>query len=270
MIVNAPGREHPAFRCPRCGNDAAQEWDILFVESYEQGSTWSSHLDTEAPIEPALFAQLGGQPRQTAADPRSKWVAVAQWARSRCFTCKQSLVWHDEEIVYPHVSNIPAPHADMAPRPKELYVEAAAVAAVSPRAGAAMARATLERLLVELDEDAPARSKLDQRIARIESRVSTSLLKALTIVRHVGNKALHIEDAPDDALVLVLDDDSTKYVGMLFAIVNDLVDELVSKPAARDEWLAEVPKEVLEAAERTRVAVAAQRAAAAEQDAPTQ
>lgn len=138
-------------------------------------------------------------------------------------------------------------------------MEAAAVIVVSRRAGSAMARATLERLLIELDPSSPKNARLDERIINVLDKVSTSLGDALTLIRHVGNQALHVDSTPDEALVLVLDEENTEIIDVLFAAINDLVDELVTKPAARARLLDAVPPTV-------RARVAQQEAAARERD----
>jgi hypothetical protein len=146
--------------------------------------------------------------------------------------------------------------------PRELYEEAALVMQVSRRAGAAMARATLERLLIDLDPmDTPRPPALDERIIHVTARVSSALEPALTVIRHAGNKALHVADAPDDTLVLVLDEEDEGIVELLFSAINDLVDELVTKPNARQRLLNTVPASVIEAIERKKAAAEAKKQA---------
>lgn len=123
---------------------------------------------------------------------------------------------------------------------RELYEEARDVFTISPRAGAALARATLERLLRELDPDA-GRLELVDRIDRVIPRVSSSLAEMLTVIRHVGNKSLHVDDEPDEATVLVLTDEQTQVSAYIFAAINSLVDELVTKPAQARAMFQRLP-----------------------------
>jgi len=123
---------------------------------------------------------------------------------------------------------------------RELYDEARAVLAVSQRAGAALARATLERLLRSLDPEA-GKVDLASRIERIMPKVSSSLAQMLTVVRHVGNKSLHVEDDPDEATVLVLSDEQAEVSGLLFESINALVDELVTKKKVAEAIYSKLP-----------------------------
>lgn len=134
-------------------------------------------------------------------------------------------------MLYPLARVGGASHPDMPAAVRELYTEAATVAAVSRRAGAALARATVERLIKVLDPGAPAGATLDKRIDRIRSRVSTPLGELLEVVRYLGNKMLHVEDQPGDLVVLALDDqEGPALVELLLAAANDLVAELITKP----------------------------------------
>jgi hypothetical protein len=133
----------------------------------------------------------------------------------------------------------------MPPDVMELYNEARDVMAVSRRAGAALARATLEKLLKRLDPGQPAGATLAQRIDVTMPSVSSSLGEMLTIIRHVGNKALHAEDEPDDAVLLVLDETQTELVALIFEAINELVDERITKPATTKRFIGLVPEDVL-------------------------
>jgi Domain of unknown function (DUF4145) len=127
---------------------------------------------------------------------------------------------------------------------RDLYEEAAAVAVVSPRAGAAFARVTVERLIKHLDPRAPVRATLEQRIARIkEQGISTPLGQMLDMVRVTGNDAVHVNDQPNDLMMLVLDDkQSPELVRLLLQAANDLVDERITRPRFTEELWGRSPK----------------------------
>lgn len=148
-------------------------------------------------------------------------------------------------MVYPVQARLGnAAHYDMPPHVRELYEEAAAVAAVSPRAGAAFARVTVERLIKHLDPEAPKGAKLEQRIVRIkEQGISTSLGQILDMVRVTGNDAVHVDDQPNDLMRLVLDNkQSPELVRLLLQAANDLVDELITKPRVTEELWKKIPQ----------------------------
>lgn len=172
-----------------------------------------------------------------------------EWRMSECLSCEHRTVWRHDVIIYPLVSPAPTASADMPDEVRPLYEEAAAVAAVSPRAGAALARATLERLLKRLDPDAPKKSQLDDFIVRVLPHVNVATGKLLTLIRHVGNKSLHVEDVPDEAIVLLLSDEDADILGVLFQTINDVVEELITRPNQADLLYEAVPATVRAAAE---------------------
>jgi hypothetical protein len=221
----------------------------------QEDDTWYEPFDSERPASATPFDIFATSPGPWDAPPENgggrvvlgdgttpvpHWIAPEPWAASTCLGCSQSTLWRGDLIVYPRVSPAPAPNPDMPAAPRELYLEAASVMAVSRRAGAAMARATLERLLIELDPSA-------KKDARLDDRIIDAMQK--------GNEALHVDDTPDAAVVLVLDAENTEIVDVIFAAINDLVDELVTKPAARARLLDAVPQSVRAAVDRKKAAV---------------
>jgi hypothetical protein len=204
-----PVLNQDAFDCPRCGAFAHQEWRQLDVNEGD----WL----------------VNGEQR----------VFVRFWKEARCNRCRLPSVWRDDQMIYPLARLGAQPHADMPDEVRELYNEAAAVAAVSRRAGAALARATVERLIKHLDPDAPTGANLAVRIARIKQRgVSTPVGQMLDVVRATANELLHEKDEPGELVVLVLDDDEgPQLVELFLEVTNELVDELITKPTTtRGLW----------------------------------
>jgi hypothetical protein len=193
----------------------------------------------------AVALEVAGEPVFPRFDERE---ATRLWWVSTCIRCNQPTIWRGHQVVYPLASLGAPAHPDMPDDARELYVEAAQVAAVSRRAGAALARATVERLIKTLDPDAPNRANLDARITRIRPRVSSSLGDMLEVVRYLGNKMLHVEE-PDkmgELVVLALDDvEGPLLVEMLLETANDLVDELIAKPNAVAGVRARLPQTLL-------------------------
>jgi len=176
---------------------------------------------------------------------------VAQkWSMARCFACKTKSVWRRDTLIFPSSSLAPLAHADMPDDVRELYDEAALVVGLSRRAGAALARASLERLLKGLDVDAPPKASLDEYIARVSGRVSSPLLMMLTPVRHIGNKALHGADDSDEIVALYLGDVEDGIVEILFEAINSVVDELIARPRVARELYERLPQAIRDDAER--------------------
>lgn len=250
-----PNRSAKAFKCPFCGISAAQKWSEL---GWGLG-TMNGNVFRE--LEP----REGDESDLSWHDPLDlpDWIRMSRWACSLCDNCNRAAIWRESTMVYPmrSASEIEDAHPDMPEDAAALYREARDVVPISRRAGAALARAALERLVKDLDPDAPAKASLDDRIVRLHPRVSQPLWALLTVLRHTGNKSLHVESEQDAATVLVLDPQDEETLPVLFGALNNLVDELVLRPRRAAELLARVPDAVREAAE-AKVAAAAAAAAA--------
>lgn len=228
------------FICPRCNSFADQTWhDLKYSARTARGTGWVDAHDLDQ-------SPYWGSDEAENVENRSE---ESQWRMSECASCQHRAVWRHDALIYPVSSPAPTPSVDMPDEVRPLYEESGAVAAVSPRAGAALARATLERLLKLLDPDAPKRLQLDDYIVRVLPRVNVATGKLLTLIRHVGNKSLHVEDVPDEAIVLLLSDEDADILGVLFQTINDVVEELITRPRQADALYEAVPASVRSAAE---------------------
>ncbi len=203
---NAPSYRNSKSNCPRCGALAHQTWSDLLIED---GDGFIGARDDKS-ARPGPFGPEGNY-----------------WSMSTCFACDEASVWRGHQLIYPPANPLPKPHTDMPDAARELYDEARAVAAISRRAGAALARAALEALLKELRPQSDGR--LDERIAALQPEVSLGLWQILSVLRHTGNKALH--GADEDGLVAIVMDDDGATLSLLLGAINDLTEELVSRPA---------------------------------------
>lgn len=148
-------------------------------------------------------------------------------------------------MIYPVAGLAPLPHPEMPPEAKSLYEEAREVLGISRRAGTALARAALERLLRTLDPNA-GNIVLAARIERIIPEVPESLGKMLTVIRIAGNASLHVNDEPDDVMVLVLDPGETEVVELIFEAINDLVEAQIAKPGKVASLYSKIPESLRE------------------------
>lgn len=229
-----------AFDCPRCSAFSQQDWENIQFE--EQGPPRGRIVDDS----PGEFTRNSdGQSHFKSQTAKNE----SQWRTSTCRRCEKRTVWRGEQIIYPPSSPAPLAHPDMPESVAALYNEARAVAAASRRAGAALARAALERLLKELDPEAPTKARLDDRIARVSVRVTSPTAKLLTVCRHVGNESLHGGDNPDEAVILLLTDADSKLMDAIFESINLVVDDLITRPARVDKIYDTVPIGVREGAE---------------------
>lgn len=236
------------FDCPRCGRNSHQDWTLLQFFHWEGDGELFEFVDGPK-LATVPTTVLASMPRlaSTASEERVEQMREEAWSdwgqawwASWCYSCNHASVWRGGRLIYPRTSTLPMPHEAMPQDARELYEEAREVYAVSPRAGAALARATLERLLRTIDPEA-GNVNLEKRIERVIDRVSTPLGQDLTVLRHVGNKSVHVEDDPDELTVLVISDDQTEVAGFLFDAINGLVDELIARPAATKDRFARLP-----------------------------
>lgn len=209
-LERVPTLNGEAFDCPTCRAFANQQWTNL------------------------MQLGLGLEPFHDGPDGSGAWTAA------QCARCREWSVWRDERMMFPASGPAPAPHRDMPSEARSLYEEARAVVGISRRAGTALARAALERLLKSLDADA-GHVNLATRIERVLPKVPAPLGQMLTVIRVAGNASLHVADEADDVLVLVLDPEETQIVDLIFASINDLVEEWVTKPKRVAALYSRVP-----------------------------
>jgi Domain of unknown function (DUF4145) len=243
-VDRVPSLNRPSFHCPGCGAFAHQWWvDLGYVNEAENEFAGLERYSTLQGSRPEPPEQPPDQADLWAARPVSQMpIYVARWRAAQCASCEQWSIWFDDKMVHPARPAGAPPHQDMPVGVRDLYREAAAVAAVSRRAGAALARATVERLVKELDPDAPRRARLDQRIGRLRDRVSTPLAQLLDVVRFVGNGALHVDEQPDELVIITMDDTTgPALVEMMLQVANDLVDELITRPKTTSGYWDKLP-----------------------------
>jgi len=224
-----PKRNRAGFVCPRCGLYAQQDWMPLFVRVYADGDEWYVGAIDNPQMKSKASGPINLFDGEEVESVLGEAFEESDLAMAVCGHCFDHSVWRGQALIFPAVGLATRPHPDMPEAATVLFDEARSVVGASRRAGAAMARATLEVLLKTLQPELPKASLAD-RIKMVMPLVSSPLADMLTVIRHVGNKSLHAEETPDDAMVLVLDPDQTEIVELIFETINDLVDELITKP----------------------------------------
>jgi hypothetical protein len=174
---------------------------------------------------------------------------VPTWAAARCYSCKKYVLWVDRTLVFPDADkwNAAAYHApsdDMPADSRSLFLEAVAVLPHSKRAAAALCRAAMERLVKYVDPEAPKKAKLDERLVRLEKRISSSTIDVLNVLRHVGNTALHGGQDGDESATIYMEDDDETIAETFFVAINVLVDELITKPSRNTALYERLPEGV--------------------------
>jgi hypothetical protein len=225
------------FICPRCNAYSHHLWSDLNVSARRPGGSASVHFSDE---KDAFFV-------------RGDYLAFGvgnrehTWSSSTCSSCNQSSVWRGDRIVFPSESPISPAHPDMPSDAAELYEEARAVLPTSRRAAAALARATLERLLRGL-ESADSKQRLDGLVAGLSGKVGEPLWKLLTALRVIGNDTLHVGDT--EIVTLFLEGDAAEVAEPFFGAINAVVEELITQPRKAAELYALIPQSKREDAER--------------------
>lgn len=237
--TRSPQYMMPSFICPRCHALAGQEWYGLIRRSAD-GSMASTVLKDTTIV--ATPSPAGGK------------VGPAEWSASKCFACKNHSIWIGATLAYPDPQKaladvVHTPHEEMPDDAAELYKEAVSVLPFSRRASAALCRASMERLVKVLDPECPKRAKLDERLARLEGRVSSTTIDLLNVLRHVGNTALHGGQDGDGSATIYIDEDDETIAETFFVVINTLVDELITKPRRSAELYNKLPAGVRHAYE---------------------
>jgi len=202
MTYTAPARELKSFTCPHCG---------VFARQYQFSTTHKA---------------LGGANQYSSTD----WLAS-----SVCEHCGEATLWLSEQMIHPNRGNAPLPNPDMPSDVKQDYEEAARIAALSPKAAAALLRLSIQKLCVHLGGDG---KNINADIGSLVKKGLPDIVqKSLDIVRVVGNNAVH----PGQ-----IDTDDLEVVGHLFHLANLITETMISTPARVDALYSKLPKSALD------------------------
>lgn len=153
---------------------------------------------------------------------------------SICFSCEQVALWNRARLIYPITSlSAPRPNPDLPEEIQADYNEARSIASLSPRGAAALLRLAIQKLCIHLGE--PGKN-LNEDIAKLVKKgLHEDVQQMLDAVRVIGNNAVHpgeIDIHSDLALVQ-----------SLFSIVNEIADEMITRPKRRREIYNLIPEE---------------------------
>jgi len=143
-------------------------------------------------------------------------------------------------MLVPATGGMAPPSPDLPKEVQDSYNEARAVMAYSLRSAAALLRLSIERLCVELNGKP---MNLDDHIAELVAKgldEDTALM--FHAVRLGGNNATHLIDSIGVTA-------NREMVGMLFWLVNEIADDVITKPKKRAEAMKLIPED-----ERERIA----------------
>lgn len=151
----------------------------------------------------------------------------------QCVVCGNYSVYHQGKMIYPIASNVSKPNDDMPDNVKEIYLEARNVLNISPKSACALLRLALEMLMGELDVDGRTlNDKINNYCDKYNS--DNRLIKACHLLRLVGNDVVHSG---------VLDvGDNEDIARAMFGILNEIVDETITKKNKMDVIFESLPK----------------------------
>lgn len=152
----------------------------------------------------------------------------------QCVSCGNYSIYYQGKMIYPIDSNVSNPNDDMPENVKIVYYEAKTVLNISPKSACALLRLALEMLLNELDiSGRTLNDKINNYCNDFDS--NNRLIKAFHLIRIVGNEAVH----PG-----VIDiDDNEDIARAMFEILNEIVDETITKKNKMDAIFEYLPEE---------------------------
>lgn len=165
--------------------------------------------------------------------------------QANCAHCKKESFWmsHNTEhglILFPLAKTAPLPHPDMPENIKIDYEEARSICANSPRGAAALLRLAIQKLCIHLGEKG---KKLNDDIGSlVKEGLPGQIQKALDIVRVIGNNAIH----PG----VLNSEDVSEVATTLFELVNQIIEDRISRPKKLDELFKGLPPGALEGIEK--------------------
>lgn len=197
-----PKRGVRAFTCPHCG---------VLARQY--------HYSVNS-------AEFTGSNQHSQSDPI---------ASSVCEHCGMYSLWNGAVMIYPNRGEVPLPNQDTPKDVKQDYEEAATIAALSPKAAAALLRLAIQKLCVHLGGKG---ENINDDIAfLVKNGLPEKVQQSLDIVRVVGNSAVH----PGQ-----IDIDDAQIVGNLFDLINVIVETMISVPKKIGNLYSSLPQGALD------------------------
>lgn len=154
----------------------------------------------------------------------------------QCRECDGISLWFHGVMLAPATGGIAAPNPDLPKEIQDDYNEARAVVGHSLRSAAALLRLAIEKLCIDLNKQ---HMKLDDHITTlVKNGLDEETALMLHAVRLGGNNSVH----PVDQIGVTT---SREIVATLFWLVNEIADEMISKPRRRAEALKLIPEDEL-------------------------
>jgi hypothetical protein len=160
-------------------------------------------------------------------------IVVKPWPKvCQCNECDKISLWFRGVMVVPATGGVEPPSPDLPIDVQADYNEAREVMGYSLRSAAALLRLAIEKLCVELNGNP---MKLDAHIAALVAQgLDDETALMFDAVRLGGNNAIH----PIDSIGVTA---NREMVEMLFWLVNEIADDVITKPKRRAEAMKLIP-----------------------------
>ena len=245
----APSVSEIAFDCPHCGVYTTHTWydvyaqprsgeprapgklppDVMERVQSDPDPSDEQKLRFVAYYEKILSGLVPLEERESGTNVH---IDVGNLYLSECFACGKVSVWIQERVLFPPLTEGPAPNADLPDDVHDDYVEAGRIVSLSPRGAAALLRLAIQKLCMTLGGTG---KNLDDDIAQlVKQGLSPMVQRSLDAVRVVGNEAVH----PG---TLDLKDD-TDAASSLFTLVNIIAELMISNPRHVEELYGKLPE----------------------------
>ncbi|EJG0767785.1 DUF4145 domain-containing protein [Vibrio parahaemolyticus O5:K30] len=143
-------------------------------------------------------------------------------------------------MIVPSEAPVPPAHLDLPESCLSDYNEARDIVARSPKAGAALLRLVLQKLMKELGEKG---KNINDDIASLVSKgLPIEVQQALDYCRVVGNNSVH----PGEISI----DDDPQIAFSLFEMINFIVEVRISQPKRINELYSILPEGALKAVQK--------------------
>jgi hypothetical protein len=157
--------------------------------------------------------------------------SVTNVSFSTCYNCNKVSVWIYDRLVWPATHSAQPANPDVPDDVRTDYDEAGLIVGLSPRGAAALLRLAIQKLMPHLGQSG---KDLNSDIGNLVARgLHVHIQRALDIVRVIGNNAVH------PGHIDLKDDHAT--ATELFALVNVIVDAMITQPKKIEALYASLP-----------------------------
>ena len=157
-----------------------------------------------------------------------------------CSHCKSWSFWFKAELVVPSDAPVEPPHTELPENCAVDYREARDIFTKSPRAAAALLRLCIQKLMPQLGEKG---ANINDDIKSLVSKgLPVAVQQSLDYCRVVGNNAVH----PGEIDL----NDSPEVAQHLFAMINFIVEDRISRPKEIEILYLKLPEAAREAIEK--------------------